>query len=99
MTCRLGSSFTVRPPPPERHPMPLRPVACATAAALRGPNHATVRPGLPTPPFAFIEHWRDEVGPQGMAALTIGQRRKLLTHTARSGVPSNLQAMLDLAGI
>ncbi len=85
--------------PPNDTPCCLRPAARATAAALPAPNHATVSPNLPTAPFAFMEHWEEEFGPQGMAALTIGQRRKLLTHTARSGVPSNLDVMLNLAGV
>ncbi len=84
--------------PPNHVPCCLRPATRATAAALPSPRHATVAPHLPTPPFAFAHHWRREFGEQGMNKLTVKQRRKLLIHTARSGVPLNMHLMVELAG-
>lgn len=79
-------------------PCCLRPANRATAAALPSPRYSTLAPHLPTPPFAFKHHWKREFGEQGMAALTLKQRRKLLRHTARSGVAVNLHLMVELAG-
>ncbi|KXZ52119.1 hypothetical protein GPECTOR_10g1142 [Gonium pectorale] len=82
--------------PPNVVACALRLVDKATSAQFRGrPQFATVRLSHPVPPWAFAARW---AAPGAMTHLTLAQRHQLLCLTAASGVVTNLQLALRLAG-
>ncbi|KXZ48190.1 hypothetical protein GPECTOR_30g286 [Gonium pectorale] len=82
--------------PPNVVACALRLVDKATSVQFRGrPQFATVRLSHPVPPWAFAARW---AAPGAMTHLTLAQRHQLLCLTAASGVVTNLQLALRLAG-
>ncbi|PNH00537.1 Ankyrin repeat domain-containing protein [Tetrabaena socialis] len=74
--------------PPNERACTSRLVCKAAAAALRGPQHATVRLSQPSPRGEFVRRWG---GPGAMRPLTLVRRRLLLSLTAVSGCLENLE--------
>ncbi|PNH02875.1 Ankyrin repeat domain-containing protein, partial [Tetrabaena socialis] len=74
--------------PPNELACTARLVCKATAIALSGPQHTTVRLSQPSPPGEFVRRWGS---PGAMRPLTLVRRRLLLSLTAASGCLENLQ--------